>query len=303
MRKKTSGKSLQLFIMFMLVLGAMLPVTAAPAAAATSGNSEMDLDVMTFNLRYLNDHDPSPHTWEERHPTVRQVIRMEQPDIIGTQEAVYQQVKDVDQDLPGYEWIGMGREGGNQGEFMAIYYKKNRFTPTEYDHYWLSDTPDVVGSTSWGNSIPRMVTWVKFLDEKTNQSFYFVNTHFDHQSEEARQKSANLVVEKMKEFDPDLPVLVTGDFNASPNSIPYQNMTEDTPIVDLYHTAGTVINENLGTFNGFDDPTGGGPDSRIDWILATENVTANHYEIINYQKNGQYPSDHYPVSAEVTLHY
>ncbi|WP_245843870.1 endonuclease/exonuclease/phosphatase family protein [Oceanobacillus rekensis] len=268
---------------------------------ALAAEKNAKINVMTFNLRYLNDSDASPHTWEERRSTVRQVIRKEQADIIGTQEAVYQQVKDVANDLPNYKWIGQGREGGNEGEFMSIFYNENRFTPLEYDHFWLSDTPDVVGSISWGNTIPRMVTWVKFLDTKSNEEFYFVNTHFDHMSEKAREKSAELISERVKEFDQDLPILLTGDFNAGPDSVPHDILLNEGGFVDTFTAAGKTINKELGTFNGYDDPTGGGADNRIDWILSKGNVTIDTSEIVNYRKNGQYPSDHFPVLSEVTF--
>ncbi|MFC2949349.1 endonuclease/exonuclease/phosphatase family protein [Virgibacillus sediminis] len=298
------GKMLKKFVAVMTMMVALGSFALTPMAAfAAEGSAEAKLKVMSFNLRYLNDHDKPPHTWDERRSTVRQVIRMEQPDIIGTQEAVHQQVTDVAEDLPNYEWIGQGREGGNAGEFMSIYYNENRFTPLEYDHYWLSDTPEVVGSMSWGNTIPRMVTWVKFLDERSNQEFYFVNTHFDHQSEEARQKSAALISEQVKEFDPDLPVLLTGDFNAGPDSEPHNILLEQGGFVDTFTAAETSINQELGTFNGFDTYDGGGADNRIDWILSKGNVVTETSEIVDYQKNGQYPSDHYPVVSDVILQY
>jgi endonuclease/exonuclease/phosphatase family metal-dependent hydrolase len=265
--------------------------------------SEVDLRVMTYNLRYLNSTDPSPHTWAERVPTIKKLIQKEQPDIIGTQEAVYQQIQDLKDQLPEYNWIGLGREGGSKGEYSAIFYNENKYTPLEYDHYWLSDTPNVIGSKSWGNQIPRMVTWAKFLDKRSNQQFYVVNTHFDHQSPEAREKSAALILEKTKAFNPDLPVILTGDFNAGPTSLPHQTLTKDGEFSDLWDTAQTRVNEDLGTFNGFNDPTGQGPERRIDWILAKGNILAKTIEIVNYQKNGQFPSDHYPVMTDLTMNY
>ncbi|WP_180956466.1 endonuclease/exonuclease/phosphatase family protein [Bacillus canaveralius] len=286
----------------LLLVGSTLSAAPGRQASASEGEAEeMNLRVMTYNLRYENTIDPSPHTWDERRPTVRQLIRMEQPDIFGTQEALYQQVAEVADDLPKYEWIGLGREGGSKGEFMAIYYNKNRFTPLEYDHFWLSDTPEVIGSKSWGNTIPRMVTWVKFPDTKTDKQFYFVNTHFDHRSVEAREKSASLIVEKIKAFDPALPVVLTGDFNTAPDTRPHQILTDEGPFVDTMESAEQKINDHLGTFNGFRDPTGG--KNRIDWILTKGNVITHSTEIIDYQKNGQFPSDHYPVISNLTLEY
>ncbi|WP_085990870.1 endonuclease/exonuclease/phosphatase family protein [Oceanobacillus senegalensis] len=293
----------KVMVLWSLVMVVGLSLGGPLEASAKKAKGEaVDLNVMTFNLRYLNDHDASPHSWEERRNTVRQVIRSNQPDIIGTQEIVYQQVKDMEQDLPNYDWIGMGREGGSKGEFMAIFYNQNQFTPLEYDHFWLSDTPDVIGSTSWGNTIPRMATWVKFQDNHSGKEFYFVNTHFDHRSVEAREKSAELISEKVKEFDPNLPVILTGDFNTRPGSKPYNTLINEGNFVDTWVAAETRINEGIGTFNGFDDPTGGGKDNRIDWVLSKGNVTTTKSEIIDYQKNGQFPSDHYPVMAEVVLH-
>jgi endonuclease/exonuclease/phosphatase family metal-dependent hydrolase len=300
-------KVLRSFILltFALVLFGSTYSTSQEALASEQKEqaSTMNLKVMTYNLRYLNTTDPSPHTWAERRPAVKKLIEMERPDIFGTQEAVYQQVKEVDEDLKDYEWIGLGREGGSKGEFMAVYYNKDRFSPVEYDHYWLSDTPDEIGSMSWGNTIPRMVTWVKFLDKKTNQQFYFVNTHFDHRSVEAREKSAGLIAEKTKEFDPALPVLLTGDFNTGPGSTPHQTLTQKGSFVDTMDAAAQKINDHLGTFNGFKDSTGGGTDSRIDWIMTKGNVTTHKTEILNDQKNGQFPSDHYPVLSDLTLRY
>ncbi|MBS4192628.1 endonuclease/exonuclease/phosphatase family protein [Bacillus sp. FJAT-49705] len=287
-----------------MLIGNLFPGSSeAFASTHQEQASEMDLKVMTYNLRYKNNSDASPHTWDERRPTISQLIHNEKPDIFGTQEALYEQIKELDEDLPKYDWIGEGREGGSKGEFMAVFYDKNRFSPIEYDHFWLSDTPDVIGSTSWGNTIPRMVTWVKFQDKKTGQQFYFINTHFDHRSQEAREKSAALIVEKIKEFNPELPILLTGDFNANPDTKPYQILTAEGAFADLWMTAETRINEDLGTFNGFNNPSGGGPNNRIDWILSKGNVTAKTIEIVNYQKNGQFPSDHYPVMADVTLQY
>lgn len=278
-------------------------VTAAQSVSAEKQSPEIDLRVMTYNLRYLNTIDQSPHTWAERVPAITKLIQMENPDIIGSQEALYQQIQDLTPELPEYNYVSLGREGGNKGEYSAIFYKKDRFTPLEYDYYWLSDTPNVIGSKTWGNQISRMVTWAKFLDKKSNQKFYAVNAHFDHQSPNAREKSAVLILEKIKEFDPTLPVILTGDFNAGPASLPHQILTQDGAFIDLWDTAQSRVNENLGTFNAFKDPAGQGPKRRIDWILGKGNILAKTIEIINYQKNGQFPSDHYPVVTDLTMKY
>ena len=146
-----------------------------------------ELDVMTFNLRYASARPP--HSWAERRPVMRLLLRGESPHLIGTQEGLYQQLRDIEHDLsPEYDWIGTGREGGSHGEFMAIFYDTSRLAPLEYDNFWLSETPDKIGSRDeFGEEeeradSPRMVTWARFEDQSTHAAFYALNTHLDNHS-------------------------------------------------------------------------------------------------------------------------
>ncbi|WP_230856193.1 MULTISPECIES: endonuclease/exonuclease/phosphatase family protein [Bacillaceae] len=296
-------KPVLILVIVTMVIGSFSAKASTVSASGKTSGADLDvgLKVMTYNLRYLNDSDPSPHTWAERLPAIKKLIRKEKPGIFGTQEVLYQQLKDLEGSLPKYEWIGLGREGGSKGEYSAIFYNEKRYTPLEYDHFWLSDTPNVVGSKTWGNSITRMVTWAKFVDKKSKQKFYVVNTHFDHESANAREKSAELILEKVNEFDSGLPIVLTGDFNAGPESVPHQTLTSEGAFDDLWEAAEVKINADLGTANGFEDPNGGGPENRIDWILAKGGISGHSIEILNYRKNGQFPSDHYPVIANMTM--
>lgn len=142
--------------------------------------------VMTYNLKYASPNPPN--AWLQRRPVMVELIRQQAPDVIGTQEGLYQQLKDLASDLSEYAWIGLGRDGGSRGEFMAVFYRHDRLEPVEFDHFWLSDTPEAIGSTTWGNKTRRMATWVKFHDRQIDKPFYFFNTHFDNQVEVARQK-------------------------------------------------------------------------------------------------------------------
>lgn len=281
------------------MLSGLFPGTLSGLAAENKEQwTSVNVKAMTFNVRNKSNNDPSPHTWHERLPAIKRLINKKEPDIIGAQEVSKKQLQDLKSHLPQYKWIG-----GNGGGYFAISYKKQEYKVLEYDRLSLSDTPNVVGSKTWGNKVPRMVTWVKFLDKQSNKQFYFVNTHFDHQSANARKKSAEFILKVTKKLDPDLPVILTGDFNAKPGSLPYKILTSDRKFDDLWKTAEKRINEDLGTFNGFDDPSGGGPDKRIDWILGKGNLITNAIEIINDQRNGQFPSDHFPVIADITLTY
>jgi endonuclease/exonuclease/phosphatase family metal-dependent hydrolase len=206
-------------------------------------------------------------------------------------------LKDIENDLGAYRWIGTGRDGSSRGEFMAIFYKPERFEPMEYDHFWLSDTPNVIGSTTWGNSNRRMVTWVRFKDKADGREFYFANTHFDHEIQLAREKAAQLLRERVSKLNQDLPIIVAGDFNAKAGANKaYDILTEGDFLIDLWKTAKEHRGDIVNTFHNFHGPRKG--DNRIDWILGHK-VQANWIEINTCSKEGQFPSDHFPVVAEL----
>ena len=255
------------------------------------------LRVMTYNLRYASTKPPN--AWLVRRPVARQLIHHEAPDLIGTQEGLYRQLKDLSNDLPGYDWVGLGRDGGSRGEFMAVFFLRERFEPLAFDHFWLSDTPEVVGSATWGHTNRRMVTWVHFLDRKTERRFYLLNTHFDHRVQLARQKSAGLLLERMESLKTREPIIVTGDFNAAAgDSTAYSLLTESGSLRDAWIDAPKKGPE-FGTFHGYRTPRPGG--RRIDWILYRGAVTCRAARVITFAVDGQYPSDHFPVLAELIL--
>lgn len=213
-------KITSLFMMLTFLTTASL--SPSGELGSTAEASPGPLRVMSFNLRYAaNDSQP----WEKRRPVTKNLILEHKPDVIGTQEGLHRQILDLENDLPGYGRIGVGREGGSLGEYMAIFYNTERLKPLEQSHFWLSDTPQTISSASWGNQIPRMATWVRFQDLQNGKTFYMVNTHLDHQSEVSRQKSAELIVDKMKAFASDIPVVITGDFNTRPGSDTYSIAT------------------------------------------------------------------------------
>lgn len=254
------------------------------------------LKVMSYNLRYASP--VGQNSWPVRRPLVKERILAHSPDLIGTQEGVYYQLKELAADLPDYEWLGLGRDGGSRGEFMAIFYKRDRFEPIEYDHYWLSDTPNVIGSTTWGNSNRRMVTWIRFKDKKADRELYFINTHFDHMIQPAREKSAELVLKEVQSLKTSAPVVLVGDFNAAAGkNKAYEILVGDDRFVDAWDVAKRK-GKQVQSFNGFRYPAAV-EGSRIDWILYRGPIKATEIEIDPYDKDGQYPSDHFPVIAEM----
>jgi len=273
------------------MLGVFCPVLTAPAAEADLGPE--GLCVMSYNLRYASDR--SPNAWPVRRPIMAELIKKTNPDLIGTQEGVYKQLKELASDLPAYEWIGLGREGGSKGEFMAIFYRRDRFEPVAFDHFWLSDTPEVIGSATWGHSNRRMVTWVRFLDRQTKREFYFMNTHLDHEVQLAREKGARLIRERVEALQPKLPVILTGDFNAGASNKAYSILTEGGFFNDTWVAAKERRGEGLGTFNNFKEVPR--DNTRIDWILARGDAQVSATEILTYSRDGQFPSDHCPLVA------
>ncbi|MEU9497902.1 endonuclease/exonuclease/phosphatase family protein [Streptomyces sp. NPDC048196] len=278
------------------VSGTVVTATAYGAESAYAADGGPALHVMTFNLRYASD--ARPHSWAERRPVMRALLRREGPHLLGTQEGLYGQLRDIAEDLgPDYAWLGTGRGGGSKDEFAAIFYRVGRLAPLEYDHFWLSDTPYLIGSATWGNTVIRMVTWVRFRDLRTGSEFYALNTHLDHAHQYSRERSAALITERLGGLDPALPRIVTGDFNVAAHGNPvYDAMLHGGVLVDSWDTA-EERSAQYGTFHGYRPLVPDG--DRIDWILTSPGVRTRRAVINTYSAHGQFPSDHLPVQAMV----
>ncbi|MFG3661910.1 endonuclease/exonuclease/phosphatase family protein [Streptomyces sp. NPDC047706] len=267
-------------------------------AAPTLEHGGRRLGTMSFNLRFASTAEPN--SWAVRRPVMRELLRRERPHLVGTQEGLYQQVRDIESDLgPHHDWIGTGRAGGSRDEFMAIFYDTRRLAPLEYDHFWLSDTPDVIGSNTWGGGSIRMVTWVRFRDLRDGgREFYFLDTHLDNRSQDARARAATLIAQRIAGLDRSLPLLVTGDFNVAAHDNPVYDAMLGAGLTDTWETA-AERGDLYATFHGYRPLTPNG--DRIDWILATPGVTVHRADINTFSVDGQFPSDHLPVQATVTL--
>jgi len=279
-------------------LSALLTLLLCPKLWAQKTELPEPIKVMTFNIRYANAF--GANAWPKRRAGVVEVIREQKPGIIGTQEGLHHQLLYMDKELAEYKWIGVGREGGKRGEFMAIFYRSNRLKPLEEKHFWLSDTPKVVGSASWGNTVKRMVTWVRFLDRKTHKEFYFWNTHFDHRSQPSREKSALLINKRVDALQTKLPIILVGDFNAvAKANRAYNTLTTTGGFKDTFVSAKEKVNADWNTFNSFRKTNKG--KRRIDWILTKGPVKVDRTSIVLFEKFKQLPSDHQPVTAWLRL--
>lgn len=258
--------------------------------------------VMSFNLRYgkANDGDNS---WPKRDWLVAKTAEAFAPDLMGTQETLKFQADYLEQQLAGYTYFGRSRMK-TPNEHCGIFFKTDRFTQLAGGHFWLSETPDIPESKSWDSSLPRMATWVLLHDRINPDSaaILFLNTHFDHRGSIAREKSAQLIAEKLQHLQTladNSAVLVTGDFNTPEGSAPYQALVgKNHFLADSYRLVHAESTAGEGTFGGFTGRTDG---SRIDWILTGRTVEVQSANIDRTSEDGRYPSDHYPVTAVVVV--
>lgn len=278
-----------------LILLCLCVCEVATADEKQAAASDAGIEVMSFNLRYASDR--KPNSWAERRQATVELIRGHRPDVIGTQEGLYHQLRDLERELPGYRFIGQGRRGGSHGEFMAVFYRPERLDPREYDHFWLSDTPLQIGSRSFDADLPRMLTWIRFQDRRSGKSFFLFNTHFDHQSQNAREKSARLLLDHVDRLESDLPLILTGDFNAAAGKNRVHAMLTGK-FTDTWITI-HGSEQNPDTFHGFSGQESGR--GRIDWILTRGAISCSATRILRDSLDGQFPSDHYPVSATLRL--
>lgn len=258
-----------------------------------------EIKVMSFNIRYGTASDGENH-WDNRKEFLIDTIKAFDPDLLGTQETLGFQRDLLAEKLSGYAVEGVGRDDGKEkGEMMALYYRKDRFEKLAGGHFWLSETPEMIGSKSWDSSLPRMVTWVKLKDLKnpTAKPITFFNTHFDHRGPQARLESARLIRKKISEVSGECRVILTGDFNADVASDPYKALFEgdDAPVVDAFRKKNPEKKADEGTFSGFKASEVKG--ARIDWIGCTPSFEVVRCEIDRTSKDGRTPSDHFPILA------
>ncbi len=279
-------------------------ILAALATLVASYASAEDLRVMSFNIRYGTANDGENH-WDQRKEFLIETIQKFDPDLLGTQETLGFQRDYLAEKLDDYEAVGVGRDHGDErGEMTAVLFRKERFEKLGVGHFWLSETPEVPGSKSWDTSLTRMVTWVKLKERQATPpaELYFFNTHFDHRGEVARRESARLIRHQIAALAGATPTVLTGDFNAGEGSPPYQALFAEEGAVKLLDTFRTHFPQQQseeGTFSSFKASETHG--ARIDWITCTRHWKVVEAGIDRTAKKGRTPSDHFPVTAVLSL--
>jgi len=254
--------------------------------------SSNKLKVLTFNIRYGTAND-GENSWDKRKEILFQLIMEQKADIVGLQEALRPQLDEIQTRFPLYAQLGVGREDGKTGgEYSAILYLKNKYDAQDTGYFWFSDKPDEPGSKTWGNNVTRICTWALLKEKKTENNLYFYNLHLDHESQNSREKSIDQLLDHIK--GKNHPVIITGDFNAGENNPAILNLLS-AGFTDSFRKLHPDEKE-AGTYHAFKGTITG---DKIDFIFCSKNFRIFTAEILRNNKDGKYPSDHFPVNAVV----
>lgn len=259
-----------------------------------------DFHVMSFNIRYDNPDD-SLDNWKYRKDNVAEAIKFYDVDILGTQEVLHNQLIDLKLRLPQYEVIGVGREDGKEaGEYSALWYKKERFDLFDSGYFWLSETPEEAGSKGWDGACERIATWAKLNDKITGKDYIVLNTHLDHRGKEARREGVNLILDKVRELGEGMPIIITGDFNAHPESSVIKQITETSNpnyLIDS-RAISPIVYGPAWSFHDF----GNIPyDKRplIDYVFVSNDLEVKRYAVLAEKLNESFLSDHAPILVTI----
>lgn len=272
----------------------LLLSAVCPTAPAQAGKKDATFKLISFNMRTAWGRDGS-NSWQNRRGATLELLRQEAPDVMGVQEAMQEQLAYVDAGCPQYARVGEDRDGGAEGgETMAVFYLRERFDLLASGTFWLSETPDRV-SRGWDAACNRTVTWVELRDKASGKSFFYFNTHLDHQGRQAREESVKLIVSKIQEIaGPRAVVILGGDLNASVDSPAFK------PLSQWMKSAREKASESdsKGTFNGF----GTAPDTIIlDHLFFRGRLRCQRFATLDGNYGAPYISDHYPIEMIFTL--
>ncbi len=265
-------------------------------------DSDAKLNVMSYNIRYDNPEDGN-NQWKFRRDFAGNLVKFHDVDIFGAQEVLHNQLMDLTERLPGFAYVGVGREDGKtKGEYAPIFYRKDRFSVIKSGNFWLAEDINAVGKKGWDAACERVATWAILADKETGKKFFFLNTHLDHMGKVARHEGASLVLEQAAKLSENLPIIVTGDFNAVPSDEPVRVLTNVGDPRHLTHTR-AVAEFKYGpewTFHNF----GKIPyDKRewIDYIFVKGNIKVLRHGVLTETLNQLFPSDHCPIISVLEI--
>ena len=256
---------------------------------------------MTFNIRY-GLADDGENNWDHRRELVFDLLADHAVDVIGLQESLEFQLKEIKKTLPGYKSVSASRDdGGRTGEACPILYRRDRFSLADSGTFWFSNTPWKAGSKHWGNEYPRICTWVRLTEKNTSKSFYVYNLHLDHQSQNSRQHSMDLLAKEIAKREHPDPVIIMGDFNMETDN-PAMASFRESGIGALYLDVWQRLHPDqpgITTYHAFGaEPAG----PCLDHIFIDETVKIIEVAIDAREFGGRYPSDHFPVIAHLQVY-
>lgn len=271
--------------------------------------------IMSFNVRGARGADvDGVNAWADRADLNVAVIQEADPDLIGFQELQATNLARYVQEFPAYTYLPgppVSNDRIHKWEYVALFWKRERFDLLDAGSFYLSESPDRY-LFSWESACVRGANWVKLVDQEDGSSFFFLNTHLDHISPLARQEGARLILAQLAAANPEQqPMFLTGDFNAEGAATPEQESAPahriflDAGYVDAFFATGKAGPAN--TFHGFQGDALVLPpehSARIDWILAhpgRSRLAMANYQVIRTAQPPLYPSDHYPVVAELRI--
>ncbi|MBK1829946.1 endonuclease/exonuclease/phosphatase family protein [Verrucomicrobiaceae bacterium R5-34] len=253
--------------------------------------------LMTYNIRCAIDRRKKHRQWPKRLELMADQIQ--QASIAGFQEVLPNQLDDLKKVMRNHRYVGVGRSlGDHDGEHVPIFYETKRWQKVESGHFWLSATPDIPGSTTWGNRIPRMCTWLRLIDRSSRRGLYVFNTHLDHLSWKSRRLSAQLLLATIQNRpSPGDPVVLMGDFNCRPGSTPLKTLLRDKrQLIDSFSKSSELPNASS-TYNGWRPSKKGR--RRIDFILLSPSLKLRNSQILCISRGSTVASDHHPVVADL----
>lgn len=300
--------SLMRNIFFFLIAAASMALPGC-GASGSKGQATADtfpeadsagiLRVMTFNVRYDNPAD-GENGWTFRSRMVADMIMGSAPDILGTQEVLQGQLEELKPLLKGYAMVGVGRDDGAcGGEYAALWYRSGRFDEEASGNFWLSETPDVAGSTGWDAACVRVATWAFLRERATGRRILALNTHLDHVGSTARREGVTLILDSVMRIRGGEAAVVTGDFNSSPDSEVYAHVTDSSLATRLYDSRrdATVVEGPDWSYHDF-GRLAPGQRTLIDYIFYAGPLRPVKSLVADTMINGRWLSDHAPVVAE-----
>ena len=258
--------------------------------------------VATFNnqIGFPNEKTEAAK-WPGRLPLVEKMLLEEDFDIVGMQEPMWYQCKDMEKFLTEYAWVGQSVYGPLEDgpyHYNPIFYKKDKFELLDWGGFWFSDTPDEPGSMSWGNTTPRMCTWAHFRERRSGRDFFHFNMHYDHRAVEAMNNSSRLMLAKLREIAGDKPAFFTGDYNSYDGSEAYRILAESGVLIDSYTVADTAEGLDIASWNEYKPLRHTDGMHNLDHIFVTPGTRVKSWRLITTSYDGKYPSDHFPIVIE-----